>query len=363
MSLGPPFDDSEGSDRLRMGLGGAAAALLLFVAGFAVLTAERSLGDAITIHLDVARTGTLHTGAPLLSAGDAIGEVVAIRGRRRDATPTLGTVPPTLDAAPPFAPQAPSIDVEIRLLRRFQDRVRRNSTIVTVNPTLLTEAQLEVGPPLAGAAPAEPIHEGDHLRGIDPADMSILMLRVYRSLEEALRETRDLAPDWTEFQAATSTLSADIGQTLPPADTLRLALHFAQARSAVLSLRDKLRQNEADTAPARLQTLNDTTRPLLAEVTRLAHQLETLEARTRDFQTALSPRTRDLQHAVTQFKHATDLASRAQADVQALVWMFENGRGTLGGFNRDIQLFDELKEMHRILKRESWRVIIKRKPR
>jgi hypothetical protein len=59
----------------------------------------------------------------------------------------------------------------------------------------------------------------------------------------------------------------------------------------------------------------------------------------------------------------SELGQRANADIKALIWLYENGRGTLGGFNRDIQIFDELKEMHRILKRESWRVIIKRKPR
>ncbi len=62
MSLGPPFDDADSSDRLRLGLGIGAAALLLFFAGFAILASERSLGDSLTIHVDVTRIGTLNTG-------------------------------------------------------------------------------------------------------------------------------------------------------------------------------------------------------------------------------------------------------------------------------------------------------------
>jgi hypothetical protein len=52
--------------------------------------------------------------------------------------------------------------------------------------------------------------------------------------------------------------------------------------------------------------------------------------------------------------------NQSQLDVKALIDGFQAGRGTLGGFNRDIQIFDELKEIHRILKRQTWRVLIKR---
>lgn len=347
MSLGPPFDDADSSDRLRLGLGIGAAALLLFFAGFAILASERSLGDALTIHVDVTRIGTLNTGAVLRLAGEPIGEVVAIRGRR-------GTDEPT---------RTPQIDIELRLQRKFRERVRRNSTIVTVNPTLLTEAQLEVGPAWNGEAPGEPVQEGDHVRGVDPADMNVLLLRVYRSLEDALRETKELSPDWNEFSSALSSLSNHVAETMPTTELLRLAVHTERARRLAVALRDKLQAAEADGAPARVRGLYDTGKPLVTELTRLENQLEVLGTRARDFDTALAPRRGDLARAAQIVRTTTELGQRANADIKALIWLYENGRGTLGGFNRDIQIFDELKEMHRILKRESWRVIIKRKPR
>ncbi len=347
MSLGPPFDDAKSSDQLRLGLGIGAAALLLFFAGFAILASERSLGDALTLHVDVTRIGTLNTGAVLRLAGEPIGEVVAIRGRRGD----------------PGGDRQPAIDIELRLLRKYRERVRKNSTIVTVNPTLLTEAQLEVGPAWDGAAPGEPVQDGDHLRGVDPADMSVLLLRVYRSLEEALHETKELAPDWNEFSSALSTLSGSVADTLPATDLLRLAVHIEQARRLSSALRDKLKAAEAETAPARVRGLYESGKPLLAELSRLSNQLEILQARARDLDAALTPRRSDLSRIASLFRSTAELGQRANADLKALLWLYENGRGTLGGFNRDIQIFDELKEMHRILKRESWRVIIKRKPR
>lgn len=349
MSLGPPFDDADSSERLRLVLGMGMAALLLFFAGFAILTAERSLGDSLTIHVDVARIGTLHTGAPLRLAGEQIGEVVAIRGQRGDAEEATGS--------------APRIDIEVRLLRRFRERVFRNSSVVTVNPTLLTEAQLEVGPAWNGEAPGPPVQEGDHLRGVDPAEMSLLLARVYRSLEAAMHEANDLAPDWHDCGSALSTLAAHVRETLPTTELLRLALHIEQARRGIIGLRDTLQAAEAETAPARLRALYEGGKPLVAELSRMAGQLELLQSRVQDLQSALAARSADLKRIEAMFRTAMQLSERVRSDGEALLWLYENGRGTLGGFNRDIQIFDELKEMHRILKRESWRVLIKRKPR
>jgi phospholipid/cholesterol/gamma-HCH transport system substrate-binding protein len=349
MSLGPPFDESESSERLRLGLGVGMAALLLFFAGFAILAAERSLGDSLTIHIDVTRIGTLHAGAPLRLAGEQIGEVVAIRGQRAEAEISTGTTRP--------------IDIEVRLLRRFRERVRRNSTVVTVNPTLLTEAQLEVGPTWNGEAPGEAVQDGDHLRGVDPAEMSVLLARVYRSLEAAMNEAKDLAPDWREMGGALSTLATHVRETMPTAELLRLALHIEQARRRIIALRDTLQAAQAETAPARLRELYATGKPLLAELSRFAGQLEALQVRVQDLQAALAARKSDAQRIEALLRATVQLSERVASDSQALLWLYENGRGTLGGFNRDIQIFDELKEMHRILKRESWRVIIKRKPR
>ena len=52
---------------------------------------------------------------------------------------------------------------------------------------------------------------------------------------------------------------------------------------------------------------------------------------------------------------------RLEADARFLVRYVDSGRGTLGGFNQDMQIFDELKDMSRIIKQQSWRLLIKRR--
>lgn len=347
MSLGPPFDDS--GERIQLGLGAAAAAVLMFVSLFAVLAAERTLGDSILVHVNVARPGALHTGAPLRVAGEPIGEVVAIRGdssRRPEAAPPDGAAP------------AP-VDIEIRLLSKYRGRLFRNSTVVTVNPTLLTEAVLEVGPPAHGEAPGEPVSDGDRLRGLDPADIDQFMLKVYLSATSVLHEARDLRPDWDEFQAAASGVSQKLSSTLPADELLRLGFHATRAHLSGSSVMDKLKAAGAENVPEDVRALQKTTEPLLLELRRLAAATELLQGRTSALASELTPRQRELAHAFATLKAAAALGSQAETDVQALLAGVKAGRGTLGGFSTDIQIFDELKEMARILKQASYRVIIK----
>lgn len=348
MSLGPPFDET--GDRLRLGLGAATAAVLLFVTTFAVLAAERSLGESIVVHVAVARPGALHTGAPVRVAGEPIGEVVAIRGNPSQLSESTAS---ELDAHPP-------VDIEIRLLTRYRDRLFRNSTVVTVNPTLLTEAILEVGPPAKGAAPAEPIADGDHLRGLDPADIDQFMLKLYLSTEAVLREAHDLRPDWDDFQHAASGVSKQLSGALPEGDLLRLGLNATRVRLSAGSVLDKLKTAGVTDAPADVKALVKTTEPLVSELRRLGLALELLEGRTSAFASELTPRQKQLVHAFATLRKAAELGSQAETDLRALAAGVQAGRGTLGGFNVDIQIFDELKEMARILKQRSYRVIIKR---
>ena len=112
MSLGPPFDPS--GERLRLILGAATAVTLLVVIGVALLAADRSLGESVTVHMLVQRPGALHTGAAVRVAGEQIGEVVAIRGYR----PSRGLKDAT-SPGPSAEPGAePSVDIELRLRKR-----------------------------------------------------------------------------------------------------------------------------------------------------------------------------------------------------------------------------------------------------
>jgi ABC-type transporter Mla subunit MlaD len=353
VSLGPPFDES--GERLRLLLGAAVAVTLLFVIGVALLAADRSLGEAVTVHVLVKRPGVLHTGAMVRVAGEQIGEVVAIRGFHGE--PGLPDSQPKAEGG-----DATPVEIELRLRKQKADKVYANSTFLPVNPTVLAEALIEIGPPPGGAAPGPPVQDGQRVRGVDPADIDQLLRKVYVSVELTLQEARDVGPEWTELNEALSALSGRLAHTAPPELMLRARVQGAAALDGTRQLLATLRSGNVNQLVPVAKELDQTLTPLIGDLRRLGDQAAVLQARASDLGQAFAPGPQaDLQRAIAQLRAALATGEQLAADARYLVHYFESGRGTLGGFNQDIQIFDELKETTRILKRESWRVLIKSK--
>ncbi len=356
MSLGPPFDPS--GERLRLILGAATAVTLLVVIGVALLAADRSLGESVTVHMLVQRPGALHTGAVVRVAGEQIGEVVAIRGYRPSRSLKDGPGPSAESGAEPSA--EPSVDIELRLRKRWASQVYENSTFLPVNPTVLAEALIEIGPPPQGAAPGAPVTADQRVRGVEPADIDQLLRKVYLSIELTLLQARDLSAEWTEVNAAFAALSARLLLTLP--DTLHIQVQGAAARQGIEQLLATLRAGHVDELPELGRQLDRSLTPLVRQFQLLAEQGELLQARAREVGVALGPGPQaDLRRAIAQLGAALAAGQKLEADARFLIRYVERGRGTLGGFNQDMQIFDELKDVSRIIKQQSWRLLIKRR--
>lgn len=379
MSLGPPFDQS--GERLRLGLGAAAGALLLVVTAVALLSADRSLGDSLRIYMQVRRPGALHAGALVQVAGLQIGEVVAIRGQGSDGEressaaliPALGRRVTGLNLPLPLEdcqalqarkrrpPAAPKVEVELRIQRRFADRVYENSTFLTVNPTVLTEGLIEVGPPEAGAAPGAPIRSGSRVRGVDPADLDDLIATVFCSTEEVMRIGRELRPAWAELSTAGRALLDRLQRTVDSDQFLRVKVQTVAAFTAAGALRTKLERAGISRTPAAMESLAQTIRALAPPLAAFGSQVGELQARSQALAGQLAPKRQRIGRLDEDLQRLQKTAERTEADGRYLLRLFQRGGGTVGGFQQDLQIFDELKDMHRILKRQIWRVIIKRR--
>lgn len=347
MSLGPPFD--AGSERLRLLIGGVTLLLLTFLVSVALLTAEHQLGQSLTLHLLVERSGPLYTGAEVHLAGERIGELVAIRRHR---------IRPGDSIDLPVGSE--HVELELRILRTAGQRLFRGSTFVPRNPTLLSPAVIEVGPPDPGQDKGPPLSGGEYLIGIDPPDLDLLLRNIYVSLEAILAEARDLQPDWQEAVAAFSALSGRLDRVADSGQVLRIGYQGAKTLVLLRSLESRLVQAGIGDAPAQLADLSATLSPLVQSAGQLGQQTGRLHDRMTELSVLFQPsRRKDAQVALRNFQAAIASGERLTQDAQYLLHLFESGQGTLGGFNRDVQLFDELKDVARILKQQLHRVIIK----
>ncbi|MCS6915621.1 MAG: MlaD family protein [Myxococcota bacterium] len=346
MSLGPPFDSS--GMRVQLGAGATTVVITVAAVGIALLASDRSLGESLVVRVQMRTPGALRTGAPVRMAGMHVGEVVAIRGV---GWPRAGK----------GLVKEAGVEVELRLLRAYQRFIYRNSTFFAHSDNVLTDAIIEIGPPRHGAAPDRPIEDGETVRGEDPPDMGHFLLKVHHSLTTLLEGARDLSPDWELFRESMTRLQATLDEVIEPPAVARVALRGGRALSAAGHLLEALQQAEA---PARIRHLAVETGRALDEigpqVQHIGRQLGRLEEQLRDVTTAFGPQQRrQLEEAVARFRRAMAAAEQLSADVRWLQTQLERGRGTVGGFRQDLQIFDELKEIHRILKHEGWRLLFK----
>lgn len=348
MSLGPPFDHS--GERTQYGVGAGTVIVVLAAVAIALLASDRSLGESITLRVRMRSPGALRTGAHVRMAGRQVGEIVAIRG-----------VGWTAHKEPEGG--RPGAELEVRLLRSAQRHVRRNSTLFAHSENVLTEPTLEIAPPLRGAEPDRAVEEGETVRGADPPDMNRFLEELHRSLTAVLAVAKDLEPDWDAFRAASSHLLSTLDEVAEPGVVARLVVQGERALGAARHLDQAMKGSAAPERVGRLAgELGRALDAMGPDLKLIGGKLGALDEQLQGLTTAFGPKQRrQLEDAVSQFRKAIAAAERLGADLRWMARSVEEGRGTLGGFQQDLQIFDELKETHRIIKQEAWRLLLKRK--
>lgn len=351
MSLGPPFDDSESGVRLQLQVGAATVVTLVLAVFLALLATARTLGETLTLRIRVLSPGALHPGAAVHLGGEAIGEVVAIRDRRlarRGSSGEGGAAEAT-------------VEIEARVARAWQHALHQNSAYFAWSPNVLTEAVLEVGPPPGGAAPGKVVQDGEVLRGQDPPEIGLLLTHLHHSLVAAKGVADELRPDWEDLRGALRQLDLTGAQVVADGQLARIGTQGGQALDAARHLRRALGESAAPERTLALsRELSRSAERLSPELVAAGLQLAMAEAQVQALgQDLHAARRQQLSDTVVLLRRLFDLYERLNVDVLSMVRYVESGRGTLGGFNQDLQIFDELKELHRLMKRESWRVLIK----
>jgi hypothetical protein len=357
MSLGPPFDAS--GERAQYGVGAATVIIVLAAVAIALLASDRSLGESITLRVRMRSPGALRNGAHVQMAGRQVGEVVAIRG--------VGWMVPAPRPGGPIEARdgRGGVELEVRLLRTAMRHVHRNSSFFSHSDNVLTEPTLEIGPPARGVEPDRLVEDGETVRGADPADMDRLLEEVHGGLTAILDVAHELQPDWDAFRGAFSGLFVAIDAVAEPGVVARLMVQGERALDAAERLQAALRQADAPDRVVRLAgELGRALDQMGPDLKLVGGKLGALDDQLRGLTAAFGPQQRrQLDEAVAQFRRAIAAAERLGEDLRWMARYVEDGRGTLGGFQQDLQIFDELKETHRLIKRESWKLLLKGKDR
>jgi ABC-type transporter Mla subunit MlaD len=335
MSLGPPFDAS--GLRLQQAVGAFVVVALGAAVAWVLLMSGRTVGRGLLVHVEMKTPGLLRVGGKVKLAGREIGEVrgmVSTHDRR--------------------------VEIEAFVLSDAAVHVRKNSLLFVNTPSVLGEAFLEVGP--ARGEPGPPVADGDHLRGIDPPQIDDLLAHSEANLRLILALLRENKPEMEELLTAgddllatLSGLPADGGQLRRIRDQLTAAL---DSGAALLHVARESNAVERTRAVAR--DLSAVAGKAAPELRQLGARLDAAIARIDQLAAVFSPERRaQIGDALATFRHAVAIGERLMKEADALARYVAEGRGSVGAFLADRELFDDLHETHRILKSQPLRFLLK----
>ncbi len=321
----------------------ASAAALL--AALLVALGHVSFARGWRFYADFDFSGNIQTGAPVKVSGIRVGKVEEIRFMGGEIDPRTGR------------------RVQVRLTVWVEDRVKdaiRGDADLYVNTAgVLGEQYLEIVP---GTREKPPLAAFAIVRGVDPPRTDLIVARLYEfldSITRLLHDDRDLIRDFLKSGASVvRTVDGLLVENREELGTLVVALDAFTRESTALVR--SLRSGVGDAATLRATLAN--VEKLSAAISR---DIDPLIAKSKraldgvgDLGAVVGPGQREsLRRTLDALGGISDRVGKVTTDAQLLVADLRAGKGTAGSVLKDDQLYDDIKEMVRDLKRNPWKFL------
>ncbi len=336
--------------------------VIAFVAVAAVLlvaliwwVGDFSLSRRDDLLVDFGYTGALQVGGPVRVSGVNVGKVKEIRFLEADETPELAERPGLGQTLPPLVRVRITVDHELR------GRLRRDAKVYVAMQGFIGESYVEISP----GSGAEPLVTGRAVRGVDAPRLHVVMLQAGYALEVITTLLSQFLPAQTleaEGVVAKSGGPSDLFAALT--DLVRgnrenIGKLVSEHAALAADLRVVVARAREATENGELAQLLDNGNAVAVVLRReLPHILEQTQASLDDLHVLASSlkssavKAPEIVARVDQMTRGLELTV---ADVQAMVHNVRRGEGTIGGFVNDAQIYDDVKELMRDLRRNPWK--------
>ncbi len=316
---------------------GVAATLIFVLGGF-------SLRSGYSLQVDYNFSGNIKPGAPVKLAGIKVGKVEDVR--LMDGS--------TID---PATGRRVLVRLDVWIENRVKDSIRKDAEFFVNTSGVLGEQYLEIVP--GNNYTDGPLGAGVVVRGIDPPRTDLIVSRLFMvldSLSEVLTEDRDFIRSLLEDGAGTvKTLNGiltdnreELGKLIVSANGLagQAAITLEEVNAGIdpESIRKTLSSAESlmSTAEGSLRQVTPEATSLLSDATRVTGMLT--EQR--------------LDRALKVADEAVALGGKAGqlvGNVDGMVTDLRAGKGTAGALLVREELYADLREMLRDLKKNPWK--------
>jgi phospholipid/cholesterol/gamma-HCH transport system substrate-binding protein len=314
------------------------------LAGFVYVLGNFSLSSGFTIYVDYSYSGSLQAGAPVKVAGIKVGKVRAVEFKGGEIDPKTK--------------RRVEVRVEAWVEDHAHDAIRQDSEYFINTAGVLGEQYLEIVPGKDWDHP--PVEAGSIHEGIDPPRTDLVVSRLYTvldSLSEVLRDDKDtikhLLQNSADTVAQLNTIlhenKADVQKLIVGAGALADQASQSLAKVNVglgdgKVLAQTLRDTDAVLVSAR-GAINAVTPPAVTLLTDGARVTGLLTEDRVDKAFALADKGAT----------AIDKAGHLAANVDGMVTDLRAGKGTAGALLVKEDIYADLRELIRDLKRNPWK--------
>ena len=342
---------------LQIRVGALSLVALVLLAGFVLVLGSVSVGAQRTLYIELADSGSILKGAPVKIAGVRAGRVehveflVARDARRSELLPG----------------EAPAVNVRLKVSvdEEMAPAVRKDSEFFVTTQGVLGEKYLEIVP---GSLNAPEWTDGAHIRAHDPARMDLLFAKassILGKIEQALGGMD--GPKLGELVGNLIRLTGHLDEVLVAnrgrIDAIVQNLESTSADAAVLvrSLREGVGSGE--NVGAIVQNVRTVSEVFARESGPLAETarrtLGTVDQTVSTVNEVVQKHRPGIEATLENLEPLSAHARSAARDASAITQGIAMGRGTAGQLLVDQEIYDDLKEMLRDLKRHPWKMLWK----
>ncbi|HJZ85037.1 MAG TPA: MlaD family protein [Polyangia bacterium] len=310
-------------------------ALLALAVGLVATLSGRTLAAVHEYHVQFSRIAGLQAGHRVRLSGQDVGQIKAVS----------------------FAPGG-SLRVDVWVKRGFRRYVHQNSEFYVGmgSTTILGEPSLEIGPPRGEPGPE--LAPGATVRGIDPPRLDHVLQTVYDDLTVLTEELHEQQPVIDELLRALDGLLETLDEIPSDPDQLiRIRDQISVGTVRALDLIAALRAGTDDGVRLRgtAREVSQLLQRIERELDGLARRFDRASAGWERVASVFSAAERQrIAGAFRKLSHAADLGARVAGDLAELSALVESGRGTIGAFRHDLEIFDDIKQINRMLQNQPW---------
>jgi len=348
---------SQESTSIQVKVGALVLVSLVLLGGFVLVLGDVSFSSGKRIHVRFENAGGLKPGADVAIAGLKVGQVKSLSFMHK-------TDSEARDASV-------AVRATLSIQNQHADSIREGSEFFVSTRSVLGEPYIEVVTPSLDSPPVE---SGSTHKGNSPPRFDLLVSKTSTLLDGFIDLFEDSEVSVDQFFAHTASLikhfdeffqenRADLNEMVSSARN-------AAGRAASILAAIQYAVGDDETAKATFEDfratlsnargitdrLDDDIGPVTEDVAEAAENARRATAVTDELLETNKPK---IDQSVANLQESTRKVKQLSGDANQLVNGIKQGEGTVGQLLQDRKLYDDLREMLRIIKRQPWKIMWK----